>query len=362
MSNSKAALIKHLEGWIPLESRQNNPTYVRLIAAVLDNDELLELASCVPEPQLPANVLFASVHFLLLQGTVHPLALHYPTVRLRHGLNLNPTATLEDDFLDFTRANRDELLALLATGITQTNEVARSAILSAVLGDLASEGVIEVSVVDAGCSAGLNLLVDQYRITCSPDVATGPEASSVNLFPHHRGRVPSGQLPSLVHRVGLDQQPLDPSNHRDATWLAACLWPDDPTRFTRLQAALNLALRHRNLFQLHAGDLIGDLSRVAMTVPKGTHLVIFTSWAAAYLKSGEHAALTRQVDEIGATREVTWLSFEHPLTATALGLVEPGFCTKWPGASVLTRRTCGTTARTVVVGEAHPHAEWINLT
>jgi hypothetical protein len=355
------ALAAHLRGWIPLESKEKNPTYVRLIEAVLNTPELFTLAASVPEPQLPANVLFASVHFLLLQGVEHSLALQYPTVRLRHQLTALPATSLEEDFIDFTKTYRAALSELLATGITQTNEVARSAILAAVLCDLRSAGYQDIALLDAGCSAGLNLFVDRFHIDHSPTFSTGPASSAVTLSPRHDGRMPAGAMANIVYRAGLDQQPLDPSSERDATWLEACLWPDDPSRFSRLQAALSIASNERDSLHLHAGDLVGDLCTVAATIPNGIPLVIFSSWAAAYLRPGEHEQLTRAMDEVGSGRAVFWLSCEHPGIATNLQLVPKGYRTRWPGASLLTLRTCGKAATTVVVGESHPHAEWINL-
>jgi hypothetical protein len=139
------------------------------------------------------------------------------------------------------------------------------------------------------------------------------------------------------------------------------LWPDDPSRFSRLQAALSIASNERDSLHLHAGDLVGDLCTVAATIPNGIPLVIFSSWAAAYLRPGEHEQLTRAIDEVGSGRAVFWLSCEHPGIAANLQLVPKGYRTRWPGASLLTLRTCGKAATTVVVGESHPHAEWINL-
>ena len=357
----REALTSHLRGWIPPESKEKNPTYVRLVEAVLNTPELFDLAASVPEPQLPANVLFASVHFLLLQGVEHSLALHYSTVRLRHQLTALPTTSLEEDFLDFTKTYHAELSQLLATGITQTNEVARSAILAAVLCDLRSAGHENVALFDAGCSAGLNLFVDRFRIHHSPTFTTGPASSAVTLSPRHDGRLPAGALPNIVFRAGLDQQPLDPSSKRDATWLEACLWPDDPSRFSRLQAALSIANNERDALHLHAGDLVNEMRTVAATIPEEVPLVIFSSWAAMYLHPGEHGQLTRAIDEVGSSRTVFWLSCEHPVIAANLQLVPQGYRTRWPGATLITLRTCGEDATTVVIGESHPHAEWINL-
>jgi hypothetical protein len=355
------ALRAHLAGWIPRESTEKNPTYVRLVQLVLERDDLFELASRVPAPQLPANVLFASVHFLLLNGADHDLALHYATVRESRGLTAQPIHSLEDDFIDFTRTVADELDVLLNTGITQTNEVGRSAILGALLGDLTREGIDEVALFDVGCSAGLNLFVDAFRIDHAANCTTGPADSPVHLAPVHHGRIPHSRLPAIVSRTGLDQHPLDPSDLRDSTWLEACLWPDDPRRFARLHAAIRVASHHRASFQLHTGDLAHDIATIGATIPGDTPLVVFSSWAAAYLPTGTHSQMTHSIDELARNRKVIWLACEHPAVAGALGLVDAGYRTRWPGASLLTTRVCGEGASTTVFGEAHPHAEWISL-
>ena len=361
---ARAALIAHFAGWVPMESRVANPTYTTLCEGVISSEALLALAAQVASPQLPANVLFASVHFLLLQGADHRLKYFYATVCERFGLELTTSTPgrLVEAFTDFTTAYEHQLVELLHSGITQTNEVARSAILACVLGDLAAEGTDMVALLDAGCSAGLNCFVDHYSIGHALHCTTGPANSKVVLQPTHQGRLPHPVLPCILERVGLDQHPLDPADPRNAAWLEACLWPDDPSRFTRLSAALELAKANRHLLRLEMGDLLLDVARVAESLSANHHLVITTSWATAYLPANTHLDFEALISDLGATRSMTWISFEHPTVSTALGLCAPSFRTESPGASLLVRRTFKEgESVTTIVGEAHPHGAWINL-
>ena len=64
------------------------------------------------------------MHFLLLRGAEHPLRRHYP--------DLNGGVRVEGEdpfplFADFCARHRDGLEPLIATRVTNTNEVGRSA-------------------------------------------------------------------------------------------------------------------------------------------------------------------------------------------------------------------------------------------
>ncbi len=50
-----------------------------------------------------------------------------------------------------------------------------------------------------------------------------------------------GDTPLVGARIGLDRSPIDLTDPDAARWLEACVWPDQPDRFHRLQAAIGLA-------------------------------------------------------------------------------------------------------------------------
>src|SRR4051812_3790735 len=102
--------------------------YERLAEGVASNAELRAFASGVREGQPAANLLFGAVHYLLLRGAEHPLRRYYP--------NLNGGVRVEGEdpfphFQDFVVRHREELAPLIATRVTNTNEVGRSALLHA---------------------------------------------------------------------------------------------------------------------------------------------------------------------------------------------------------------------------------------
>ena len=126
----------------------------------------------------------------------------------------------------------------------QTNEVGRSAVLIAgarFLGDLTG-GTHALSVLELGCSAGLNLNFNRYAIEVNQEYLGDPDAGLI-LRPEWRGNaLPSGRMPRVAHARGVDLAPLDPV--ADRLRLLAYVWADQPERIARLEAALDLAKSH----------------------------------------------------------------------------------------------------------------------
>src|SRR6266446_6331476 len=90
---------------------------------VRDDEALSALAANVRASQPMANLLFGAVHYLLLRGAVHPLSAHYRTLTEESTLRSGDPFPL---FRQFCFAHEAEIAALLATRVTNTNEVARS--------------------------------------------------------------------------------------------------------------------------------------------------------------------------------------------------------------------------------------------
>ncbi|MEO1537718.1 MAG: DUF2332 family protein [Pseudomonadota bacterium] len=122
----------------------------------------------------------------------------------------------------------------------QTNEVRRAAALLPALALIAKAFGKPVELLELGTSAGLNLRCDQFRLHV-PGGGIGPETSPVVLSPDWSGTPPSGPLPQVVARRGVDLNPLDPQKPADRLRLMAYLWPDQPERLARTQAAMELA-------------------------------------------------------------------------------------------------------------------------
>ena len=362
---TRDGLIRHFASWIPEDSRTANPTYVALVDAVMGSDDLLALAALVPRPQFPANLLFASVHDLLLGGVDHPLATSYASVVASRGLagTHRSPAEIGALFSDFVTEHRPRIIPLLEQRFTQTNEVQRCGVLHAAIRSVGLGAHDPVTLLDAGCSAGLNLFLDHYAITNAPGVSVGDPTSDVTITVEHRGAAPTGTMPTIVQRVGLDQHPLDPADDSDSRWLEACLWPDDLERFTRLQKALAIARRERASCTIRTGALEHELAACAQLSDPSTHLIVITSWAAAYLPEGAHEAFLDQLHTIGQRQEATWIAMEPAGAAHRLGLLDDAAASSLNQQTVVVATTLtGGSFTPRLLGTSHHHGYWLNLT
>jgi hypothetical protein len=132
-------------------------------------------------------------------------------------------------------------------GAPQTNEVGRSAALAVgILTACAAHRRRRVRLLEIGASAGLNLLVDSYRVE-GEGWAWGPPAARVALrtavrgvlpAPVRRGWLDGPAAPVVVARRGCDLAPVDPRSDAGRLWLTSFVWPDHVERHARLAAAL----------------------------------------------------------------------------------------------------------------------------
>jgi len=243
------------------------PLYVRLSEGVGATPWLQEMASQVRTGQPPANVLFASVHFLLLRGTEHPLRRHYA--------NLNGGRRLEGEdpfplFADFCETHRDQLMPLIRSRVTNTNEVGRSGTLNAGFREVARVAGEPLHLIEIGPSAGLNMIWDRYRVRYrrgTEEFLTDLPDAKLTLDVELRGErtPPVGPAPRVASRVGLEMNPVDLTNADDRDWLRALVWPDQVARFARLDAALEIYKdAPPKIIPGNALDLLPDaLARVA---------------------------------------------------------------------------------------------------
>ena len=109
--------------------RQKAPLYVRLAMGVRDDPRLSARAARARPGQPMANLILGAVHFLLLQGLNHGLRAYYRT--------LNPddapraTGNPFPLFRDVCLAHEAAIGAMVASRVTNTNEVGRSPYLRA---------------------------------------------------------------------------------------------------------------------------------------------------------------------------------------------------------------------------------------
>ncbi len=140
---------------------------------------------------------------------------------------------------DVLQDNVEELHEAL-TIAPQTNEVGRgNALVVGMFLVVERTGRSKVRLLEPGSSAGLNLLVDQFRFV-NPTWAYGPADSPVELA----GGVVGEVLPvpfEIVARRGCDVSPVDVSTEEGRLRLRSFVWPFHVERHERLTGALTLA-------------------------------------------------------------------------------------------------------------------------
>jgi hypothetical protein len=293
----------------------DSPLYRRLASAVAEDPELLELAADTAESQPAPNLLFAAVHFLLLEGTEHPLAEFYPTVvgdAVRPG---DPAQALRA----FCRAQRPALRALLASRRVQTNEVGRAGVLLPGLTWTARQARGRpLALVEVGASAGLLLLWDRYRYLYEGAGTLGPADSTVIIGCEARsGRIPlPKRMPEAASRLGIDTHPIDPRDHRETLWLRGLVWGDEPARMRRLVAALALAASDPP--SLLKGDANEILPEILRRTPPDLVPCIFHSHTMNQFSLEAREQFLQVLAAGSENRELYRLSFENTRTAHIL--------------------------------------------
>lgn len=175
----------------------------------------------------------------------------------------------------------------------QTNEVRRSAPLCAAAHVIVARFGLPLVLSELGCSGGLNLLWDRCRLTLPGEVrGEGP----ILLSPDWEGALPPAVPFAIADRRGVDINPLEPV--QDRLRLLAYLWPDQPDRMTRTEAALAEVAHLRPV--LERGDAAAWLERrLAVPLP-GRVQVVFHTIAWQYFPTETQARCRASLDVAGA--------------------------------------------------------------
>jgi PTH1 family peptidyl-tRNA hydrolase len=166
----------------------------------------------------------------------------------------------------------------------------------------------------------------------------------VRLDPEWRGPRPPEAAINVIDRRGVDIAPLDPHDPDDALRLTSYLWPDQPWRIERAQAAIKLCDA-----TVDKGDACDWLEqRLKKQWPGAIHMVTHTvAWQ--YFPEATRARCLTALEEAGAraTREapLARLSVEGD---ERKGEGAPIELTIWPGA------------RSIKLGRVDFHGRWVD--
>jgi hypothetical protein len=328
------------------------PIYNRIVTAMADDAEVLELVASGPKDTHGPNHLQAAVHYLLFDLDDHPLRAVY------EGTSDADPGPL---FGTFVRDHRDEIAELIRTNHVQTNEVGRVSAIGPSLAHVAQAAEKPIALIDIGTSAGLNLLFDRYRVdyaTPHRPRSVGPSDAGVVVEATLTDGTPRFEHPEIAWRCGIDRSPVDVTNADSARWLRSLVWPDHRTRAKRLEAAI--AEAHAHPLNLRQADAVEGVLAALRDAPDDALPVVLTTWAYFYFDAETREAFDSAIT--AAERPVAWVSMEM---LGAVPDLEPG---DTPGSdgevSVMGLVTAGidTLPSRSTLGFAHPHGEWLTWT
>ena len=300
--------------------RLNAPLYVRLSEGIGQDPDLRALAETARAGQPPANMILAAVHFLLLRGAQHPLRSFYP--------NLTDKVAGGDPFpafRDFVGQHREAIARMIATRVTNTNEVGRSAALHAGFRAVAARAGEPLHLIEIGPSAGLNMIWDSYGVRYNRDgesFATDTAANALVIDTALRGSnvPPLGPAPKVASRIGLERNPVDLSDPDSRDWLRALVWPDHRARFERLEKALAVYADKKP--EIRSGDALALLPEALAEAPPNETLCVYHTIVTYQFPHDAREALDHTLIAAGVRRPVWRLSLEfagenyHPLRLT----------------------------------------------
>ncbi len=323
------------------------PLYEAMVRAAADNPDVMSLvAAAPPEAHVPNN-LHAAARFLLLNGLDHPLAAAYES-----GFIGDPGAP----FCDLVLNNQDEIRHLLSTRYVQTNEVNRTAAIAPLLNLVAQRENSSLALIDVGCSAGLNLLLDRYRIDVG-GVSLGPSDARLHLTAESRGTTPVAAPADIAWRRGVDRSPIDVTDPDQARWLESLVWPDQPERLARLRAAIAEACSAPP--DLVKADAVDGVRTAISDAPEGLFVVVVTTWVVFYFDDVLRRAFEDAI--LAFDRPVAWLAME--MGGVVRDVEVPPAIEGEGEVSAMTLVT-GRAGRAVArefLGWTHPHGAWIDL-
>jgi len=195
----------------------------------------------------------------------------------------------------------------------QTNEPLRSAPLMAGLLVIASRTKGKpLALYEAGASAGLLLVLDRYSYRLG-ETAAGDQASPVVVAPNWEGTWPRATAFTIQRRKGSDLHPLNVTKEEDRERLLAYIWPDQPERLARVEAAIALAAQDPP--RIDRAEAASWVERTIDPAPEpGIVRVLMHAVALQYAPEETQSRVAAHAARVGeqATDEApfAWLRFE----------------------------------------------------
>jgi hypothetical protein len=289
-----------------------SPHWSFLSRQIASDPELLKIAAVTRPGEFPPYLVLAAVHQLVLKGEAPELEPFYPSA----GGNRVPDGDFFLAFRECALRQRDRLAEVVARRNVNKTVLRRCACLRPLLIEAARWLEAErVHLIDIGCSAGLNLLLDRWGVVYEPGHQAGPLDAPVTVRTELRGAVPPlDGMPEIVERIGLDLDRIDMADPDDRTWILANLFPDDTDFDVTLRAAEEL-LRSPPKFVI--GDAAVTLPGAMRELEDSLPIVLMESILGYHFNTRQRLELLRGANEAANGRRVARICMNASPTGDA---------------------------------------------
>ncbi|MEB2299543.1 DUF2332 domain-containing protein [Lysinibacillus xylanilyticus] len=293
-----AKLSRQFRTFAKNECENSSPLYEHLANKIADDEELLKVATFIPQGQPVPNLLLAGVQYLL-SSSKDDLVHFYPS------LTSSPKAINEvfPVFKTFVLSHSEELKTLFQEKLVQTNEIRRCSYLYPMMTEIYERHQKPLAFIEIGASAGLQLGMDQYNYCYNQQLHINNSNNAFVLSSENQGQpLPTSitNAPVVCKRVGIDLNPIDIHNEKELRWLQALIWPEHQERRLLLNQALPI-LKELDL-QLIKGDAIKLIKDISSGINEDAMLVVYHTHVANQIPMELRLELMEQLKEISLER------------------------------------------------------------
>jgi hypothetical protein len=218
--------------------RVSSPLFSVLAKACAEDAEIVRMCA-IARPGQPVGALFLCVgQYLLFKSPQAEAARYFPALTTSPA----PAEGAFPSFRAFCMEHRESFGELLATRTVNTNLVEKASSLLPAVRHVSKLAGGPLTLLEICCSAGMNLMFDQYHYDYGSCGRVGPEDSAVHLKCKIVGSSspPVDAIPHIAERVGVDLVRMDPSSADHRLWMEAVLYPEWTMERQNLRSALEI--------------------------------------------------------------------------------------------------------------------------
>jgi hypothetical protein len=285
----------------------SSPLFSAVSKACADDADILQLCAAT-RPGQSAVLLPHVVHYLVLKSpqSAGRLSRYFRSVTEAP----EPAEAAFPAFKEFCLQHRSEVSELLSWRTVNTNLVEKASCLLPAVRYVEKLSCEPLTLLEICCSAGLNMLFDEYHYDYGPAGRVGSIDSPVQLICKLVGseQPPVDRIPHIAHRVGVDLVTIDSSDPLERLWMEAVLCPEWTHERARLQTALALRVQ-RNLRTIK-GDALEVLPTLLEELPGS--LCVLQSYCMGHWSEPAKAALEEVLKRGSRHRDIHRIGIEMP--------------------------------------------------